>query len=114
MLYGMKFMRERKVFKKIDINKVKSVETFIRKLNIAINNKKQLLKTLIIAKLNCIISDINTKSKINNVYNFNDKDKLFIINDDLDKYMKILKKYLGSIRQDLKRYQSIRMNHIKF
>ena len=114
MLYGMKFMRERKVFKKIDINKVKSVETFIRKLNIAINNKKQLLKTLIIAKLNCIISDIKTKSKINNVYNFNDKDKLFIINDDLDKYMKILKKYLGSIRQDLKRYQSIRMNHIKF
>ena len=71
-------------------------------MNIVINNKKQLLKTLIIVKLNCIISDIKTKSKINNVYNFNDKDKLFMINDDLDKYMKILKKYLGNIKQDLK------------
>ena len=71
-------------------------------MNIVINNKKQLLKTLIIVKLNCIISDINTKSKINNVYNFNDKDKLFMINDDLDKYMKILKKSLGNIKPDLK------------
>ena len=61
-----------------------------------------MLKTLIIAKLNCIISDINTKSKINNIYNFNDKDKLFMINGDLDKYMKILKKYLRNIKQDLK------------
>ena len=96
------YERDRKVFKKIDINKIKRVDTFIRKLNIVINNKKQLLRTLIIPKLNCIISDINTKSKINNVYNFNDKDKLFMINDDLDKYMKILKKYLGNIKQDLK------------
>ena len=70
-------------------------------MNIVINNKKQLLKTLIIVKLNSIISDIKTKSKINDVYNFNDKDKLFMINDDLDKHMKILKKYLGSIKQDL-------------
>ena len=108
------YERDKKGLKKIDVNKIKNVDTFIHQLNIVINNKKQLLKTLIIVKLNCIISDINTKSKINNVYNFNDKDKLFIINDDLDKYMKILKKYLGSIRQDLKRYQSIRMNHIKF
>ena len=68
-------------------------------MNIVINNKKQLLKTLIIAKLKCIIK---TKSKINDVYNFNDKDKLFMINDDLDKYMKILKKHLGNIKQDLK------------
>ena len=58
----MKFMREiEKFLKKIDVNKIKSVDTFIRKLNTVINNKKQLLKTLIIAKLNCIISDINTK-----------------------------------------------------
>ena len=71
-------------------------------MNIVINNKKQLLKTLVIVKLNRIISDIKTKSKIDNVYNFNDKDKLFMINDDLDKYMKILKKYLGNIKQDLK------------
>ena len=61
-----------------------------------------MLKTLVIVKLNRIISDIKTKSKINNVYNFNDKDKLFMINDDLDKYIKILKKYLGNIKQDLK------------
>ena len=93
MLYGVKFMRDIEI-KKMNINKIKSVDTFIRKLNIVINNKKQLLKTLIIVKLNCIISDIKTKSKINDVYNFNDKDKLFMINDDLDKYMKILKKHL--------------------
>ena len=101
MLYGVKFMREiKKGLKKIDVNKIKNVDTFIHQLNIVINNKKQLLKTLIIVKLNCIISDINTKSKINNVYNFNDKDKPFMINDDLDKYMKILKKHLGNIKQD--------------
>ena len=90
------YERDRKVFKKIDINKIKNVDTFIQKLKIVINNKKQLLKTLIIVKLNCIISDIKTKSKIDNAYNFNDKDKLFMINDDLDKYIKILKKYLGT------------------
>ena len=67
------YERDRKVFKKIDVNKIKSNYTVIRKLNIVINNKKQFLKTLIIVKLNCIISDINTNSKINNVYNFNEK-----------------------------------------
>ena len=85
------YERDKKGLKKIDINKIKNVDTFIHQLNIVINNKKQLLKTLIIVKLNCIISDIKTKSKIDNIYNFNDKDKLFMINDDLDKYMKILK-----------------------
>ena len=90
------YERDRKVFKKIDINKIKNIDIFIHKLNIVISNKKQLLKTLIIVKLNCIISDIKTKSKIDNAYNFNDKDKLFMINDDLDKYIKILKKYLGT------------------
>ena len=74
-------------------------------MNIVINNNKQLLKTLIIVKLNSIISDIKTKSKINDVYNFNDKDKLFMINDDLDKYMKILKKipreYKTRFRNDI-------------
>ena len=53
-------------------------------MNIVINNKK-LLKKLVIVKLNHIISDIKTKSKIDDVYNFNDKDKLFMINNDLDK-----------------------------
>ena len=71
-------------------------------MNIVINNKKQLLKTLVIVKLNRIISDIKTKSKIDDVCNFNDKDKLFMTNNDLDKYMKILKKYLGNTKQDLK------------
>ena len=66
---------DRKIFKKIDINKIKNVDGFIHQLNIVINNKKQLLKTLVIVKLNCIISDIKTKSKIEDVYNFNDKDK---------------------------------------
>ena len=96
------YERDKKGFKKIDINKIKNTDTFIHQLNIVINNKKQLLKTLVIVKLNRIISDIKTKSKIDDVYNFNDKDKLFMINNDLDKYMKILKKYLGSIKQDLK------------
>ena len=61
-----------------------------------------MLKTLVIVKLNRIISQINTKSNIGNVYNYNDKDKLFMIYNDLDKYMKHLKKDLGSIKQDLK------------
>ena len=67
-------------------------------MNIVINNKK-LLKKLVIVKLNHIISDIKTKSKIDDVYNFNDKDKLFMINNDLDKYMKHLKRDIGSIKQ---------------
>ena len=61
-----------------------------------------MLKTLVIVKLNSIISEINTKSNIGDVYNYNDKDKLFMIYNDLDKYMKHLKKDLGSIKQDLK------------
>ena len=67
-----------------------------------INNQIVLLKTSVIVKSNLIISDIKEKSKINDVYNFNDIDKLFIINNDLDKYIKLLKKDLGSIKQILK------------
>ena len=96
------YERDRKVFKKIDINKIKNVDGFIHQLNIVINNKKQLLKTLVIVKLNRIISDIKTKSKIDDVYNFNDKDKLFMIYNDLDKYMKHLKKDVGNIKTILK------------
>ena len=85
-------MREiEKFLKKIDINKIKNVDAFIQNLKIIINNKKHLLRTLIIPKLNNIISDIKPKSKIDNIYNFNDKDKLFMINDDLDKYIKFWK-----------------------
>ena len=96
------YERDKQGLKKIDINKIKNVDIFIHHLNIVINNKKQLLKTLVIVKLNRIISDIKTKSKIDDVYNFNDKDKLFMIYNDLDKYIKHLKKGLGYIKQDLK------------
>ena len=71
-------------------------------MNIVINNKKQLLKTLVIVKLNRVIIDIKTKSKIEDVYKFNDKDKLIMIYDDLDKYMKYLKKDIGGIKAILK------------
>ena len=84
MLYGVKFMRERErererernVFKKIDANKIKNVDGFMDQLINMINNKTVLLKTTIIVKLNSIISDLNVKSGMDDVYNFNDKDKL--------------------------------------
>ena len=71
-------------------------------MNIIINNKKQLLKTLFIVKLNRIISDIKEKSKTDDVYNFNDRDKLLLIYNDLDKYINHLNKDQGKIKQDLK------------
>ena len=52
--------RDRKVFKKIGINKIKNIDAFIQKLKIIINNKKHLLRTLIIPKLSNIISDKKT------------------------------------------------------
>ena len=79
---------------------MKNVDIFIHQLNNVINNKKQLLKTLVIVKLNRIISDIKTKSNIDNVYNYDDTDKLFMVYNDLD--IKQLKKDLGYIKQDLK------------
>ena len=39
---------------------------------------------------------------MDNVYNFNDKDKLSMINNDLDKYLKHLKRDIGSIKTILK------------
>ena len=94
--------RDKKGLKKIDGNKIKNVDTFIHQLNIVINNKKKLLKTLSTVKLNRIISDIKTKSKIDDAYKFNDKDKLIMVYIDLDKYMKHLKKDIGSIKTILK------------
>ena len=61
-----------------------------------------MLKTLVFVKLNRIISDIKTISKTDDVYNFKDKDKLFMIYNDLDKCMKHLKKDIGSIKTILK------------
>ena len=53
-----------------------------------INNKYVLLTTTVIVKLKRIISDLKEKSGMDDVYNFNDKDKLSMINNDLDKYIK--------------------------
>ena len=99
MLYGVKFMR---VIKKIDANKIKNVDDFIDQLINIINNKTVLFKATVIAKLNCIISDLKVKLGMDNVYNFNDKDKLSMINNDLDKYVKHLKRDIGSIKTFLK------------
>ena len=73
-----------------------------------------MLKTLFIVKLNRIISDIKEKSKTDDVYNFNDRDKLLLIYNDLDKYINHLNKDLAKIKQDLKKqYQPIRLNHMQ-
>ena len=62
-----------------------------------------MLKTLVIVKLNRIISDIKEKSKMDDVYNCNDRDKLLMIYNDLDKYIiNHLKKDIGSIKAILK------------
>ena len=55
-----------------------------------INSKTALLKTIVIVKSNCIISDLKEKSGMDDVYN------------DLDKYMKHLKRDIGSIKTILK------------
>ena len=96
------YERDKKAIKKIDVNKIKNVDGFIHQLRIIINNKIVLLKTFVIVKLNLIISYIKEKSKIDDVYNYNDIDKLVLIYNDLHKYMKHLKKDIGSIKQDLK------------
>ena len=64
MLYGIK---KRKVFKKIDANKVKNVDDFIDQLINVINNKTVLLKTTVIIKLNCIISDLKVNSGMDHI-----------------------------------------------
>ena len=67
-----------------------------------INHKILLLKISVIVKLNIIIGDIQNKSNIGDVYNYNDKDKLFMIDNDLDKYMKHLKRDLGGMKHNFK------------
>ena len=64
--------------------------------------KTVLLKTTVKIKLNCIISDLKEKSGMDDVYNFNDKDKLSMLNNDLDKYMKHLKRDIGGIKTILR------------
>ena len=96
------YNRERKVFKKIDVNKVKNVNGFIDQLINIINNKTVSLKTTVIVKLNSIISGLKVKSGMDDVYNFNDNDKLSKIDNDLDKYMEHLKRDIESIKTFLK------------
>ena len=82
------------------MNKIKSADGFIHQLKIIINNKIIWLKATVIVKLNLIIGNIKEKSKIDDVYNYNDIDKLLMINNNLDKYMKHLKKDIRSIKQN--------------
>ena len=91
-----------KGIKKIDINKIKNVDSFIYKMKAIINHKNLLLKTSFIVKLNVIINDIKNKSNIEDIYNYTNKDKTFMIYNDLEKYMNHLKIDLGSIKQNLK------------
>ena len=82
---------------------MKNADTFIHKLINVINSKKQLIRTLVITKLNRIISDMKEKSKIDDVSNFDDRDKLLMIFNDLEKYIiNHLKKDIGSIKAILK------------
>ena len=54
-IYEREGERERKVFKKIDANKIKNVYGFINQLINIINNKTVLLKTTVVVKLSRII-----------------------------------------------------------
>ena len=54
----------KKAIKKIDINKIKNVDSFIYELNAIINHKILLLKTSVIVKLNVIITDKKKKNQI--------------------------------------------------
>ena len=96
------YERDKKGIKKIDINKIKNVDNFIYQMKDIINNEILLLKTSVIVKLNLIISDIKNKLNINDIYNYNNKDKIFMILNNLDKYMKHLKRDIGSIKSNLK------------
>ena len=96
------YERERKTFKKTDANKVINVDAFIDKLINVINNETVLLKATVITKLNCIMGDLKVKSGMDDVYNFNDIDKLSKINNNLYEYMNRLKRDIGSVKTVLK------------
>ena len=93
----------KKTIKKIDINKIKNIDSFIYELKAIINHKILLLKTSAVVKLNVIITDKKKKkSNIDDSYNYSNKDKIFMIYNDLEKYIKHLKRGLGSMKQNLK------------
>ena len=77
-----------------------------------INHKILLLKTSVIVKFNVIISDIKNKSNIDDIYNYSNKDKIFMIYNDLENYMKHLKRDLGSINQNLKTISAYQTDEI--
>ena len=45
------YERDKKGLKKIDVNKIKNVDTFIHQLNIVINNKKTFIKNISYCKI---------------------------------------------------------------
>ena len=94
--------RDKKVIKKIDINKIKNVDSFIYEMKAIINHKILLLKTSAIVKLNVVITDVKNKSNMDDIYNYSNKNKIFMIYNDLEKYMKHLKRDLRSIKQNFK------------
>ena len=61
-----------------------------------------MLKTSVIVKLNLIINNLKEKSGMDDAYNYDDIDKLFMIYNDLDKYMKYLKRDIRSTKTILK------------
>ena len=67
-------------------------------MKIIINNKIVFLKTTAILKLNLFIRDLKEKSAMD----YDDIDKLCMIYNDLDEYMKHLKKDVGSIKTIIK------------
>ena len=92
----------KKAIKKIDINKIKNVDSFIYEMKAIINHKILLLKTSAIVKLNVVITDVKNKSNMDDIYNYSNKNKIFMIYNDLEKYMKHLKRDLRSIKQNFK------------
>ena len=88
---------KKKVIKKINKNKIKNVDS-LYELKAIINHKILLLKTSVIVKLNVIINDIKNISNIDDVYNYSNKDKIFMIYNNLEKYTKHLKRDLGTIK----------------
>ena len=76
------YERDKKGIKKIDVNKIKNVNGFIHQLKIIINNKIIMLKTSVIVKLDHILIDLQEKSEMDDVYIYNDIDKLYMIYKD--------------------------------
>ena len=88
----MRFMeKKRKSPKIINIDRNKDIDGYVNKLTDIINNKIKLVRTISI-RINSIMCDINN---ISNMVNKNmDNDKLYLIDDILNKFIEysIIKK----------------------